>query len=138
MKQPFLYGSVLKLTREDDAASISRHFKTMKESGMDTVVIWPAFFWWERQEEGYPFNTGRLVLDLAQEQGIRVVMELAGQLPTMEYLPDFEMKDDYYCLDAEGHPKRKHASFGVLNYFHPEVHRLICGHLADPHIRHLP
>lgn len=131
MKNRFLYGTVIKLTREDTPADIERNFIQMREAGFDTAVVWPAFFWWEEKKEGYPFNTGRLVLDLAQKQGIRVVMELAGQLPTMEYLPDFEMKEDYYCIDEKGIKKLKHNSFGVLNYFHPEVHKLICGHFAD-------
>ena len=113
MKNRFLYGTVIKLTREDTPADIERNFIQMREAGFDTAVVWPAFFWWEEKKAGYPFNTGRLVLDLAQKQGIRVVMELAGQLPTMEYLPDFEMKEDYYCIDEKGIKKLKHKLWGA-------------------------
>ena len=54
MKHSFLYGSVLKLTREDTAESIERHLALMKESGMDTVVIWPAFSGGRRKKKGIP------------------------------------------------------------------------------------
>ena len=130
MERQFLHGAVLKLTREDTPEDIACHFARMKESGFNTVVIWPSAFWWEEKREGYPFNTGKLVLELAERAGIGVVMELAGQLPQMEYIPDFLMKDEYYCLDEQGHRRLKHGSFGYLNYFHPEVDRLICEHFA--------
>ncbi len=128
MKRKFAYGSVLKLTREDTPEVIEQNFCQMKEAGMDTVVIWPAAFWWEEKKEGYPFNTGKTVLEIAEKVGIGVIMELAGQLPMMEYIPDFQMKDEYYAVDENGHKKLTPASFGYLNYFHPEVNELICAH----------
>ncbi|MBQ8894290.1 MAG: beta-galactosidase [Clostridia bacterium] len=125
-KQEFLYGVVIKLTREDTLADIERNFMQIKESGMNTVVVWPAFFWWEKKESGYPFNTGKAILTIAERVGIKIIMELAGQLPMMEYIPDFQMKDEYYCIDAQGHKQLDYNSFGVLNYFHPEVNEQIC------------
>ncbi len=130
MKDEFLYGSVMKVTREDTATDIERHFQRMMDAGLDTVVIWPSAFWWEEKKEGYPFNTGCKILEIAERIGIKVIMELAGQLPMMEYIPDFQMKDEYYCLDEQGHKRIKHTSFEWLNYFHPEVDRLICDHFA--------
>ena len=85
----FRYGSVLKVTREDNCESISKHFSLMRDCGMDTVVIWPAAFWWEEKTEEYPFATGKMILRLAEEYGIKVIMELAGQLSVFEYIPDF-------------------------------------------------
>lgn len=131
MQNNFLHGAVLKLTREDTISDIARNLAQMKGAGLDTVVIWPAFFWWEEKSEDYPFRTGKEILRLAAEQGIGVVMELAGQLPQMEYIPDFMMKDEYYCTDEQGHKRVKHNSFGYLNYFHPEVDSLIRRHFAD-------
>ena len=121
----FLYGTVIKLAREDSLADIERNFSLMKESGLDTVVVWPASFWWEERREGYPFNTGKAVLEIAERVGLGVIMELAGQLPQMEYIPDFQMKDEYYCVDEYGKKQVKFSSFGPLNYFHPEVDALI-------------
>lgn len=125
-KNDFLHGSVLKLTREDTENDIKNCFITMKENGLDTVVIWPSSFWWEEKKEGYPFNTGRKVLELAEAYGIKVIMELAGQLTIMEYIPDFLMKPEYLPTDENGQIIWGANSFGYLNYFHPEVNKLIC------------
>lgn len=131
MKNKFLYGAVFKLDRQDTLEDIERNFTQMKKSGMDTVVVWPAVYWWEEKKEGYPFNTGRAVLEIAERVGLGVIMEVAGQLPMMEYIPDFQMKDEYYCTDEKGDKRLGYNSFGWLNYFHPEVDALICRNFAD-------
>ncbi len=126
--EKFVYGTVIKLTREDTLEDIERNLRKMKEAGLDTAVVWPSSFWWEEKKEGYPFNTGKELLKIAERVGIDIVMELAGQLPMMEYIPDYLMKDEYYCVDQDGHKRITHTSFGWLNYFHPEVEALICDH----------
>ena len=127
----FLYGSVLKVTRNDTAETVEENFAKMKAAGQDTVVIWPAFYWWEEKTEQYPFNTGLQILDAAQRQGIKVIMELAGQLSVCEYIPDFMMKEEYFARDKWGAIEPGQPSFGFLSYFHPEVNELICKHFAD-------
>lgn len=124
----FLYGSVLKLTRRDTITDIERHFELMRDCGMDTVVVWPSSFWWEEKSENYPFATGKKLLASAEKFGIKVIMELAGQLSVFEYIPDFLMKKEYHPTTAEGHREWGQNSFGFLNYFHPEVNALICEH----------
>lgn len=127
-KQSFLHGSVFKLTRQDTLKDIEENFLLMKKSGLTTAVIWPSSFWWEEKKPGYPFNTGRELLKLAQKHDIQIIMEIAGQLSTLEYIPDFLMKEEYYAVDENGHIIWGQPSFGFLNYFHPEVNRLICQH----------
>lgn len=124
----FKYGSVLKLTRYDTKESIEASFAKMRECGMNTVVVWPAAFYWEQKKEGYPFNTGKLVLELAQKYGIGVVMELAGQLTVFEYLPDWAMKKEYHPIKHNGEREFGQSSFGFLSYFNPEVNEKICDH----------
>ena len=131
MDKHFYHGAVLKLTREDTPETIERNFELMRGCGLDTVVIWPACFWWEEKREGYPFNTGREVLTLAQKHGLKVIMELAGQLTTMEYIPDFLMKPEYLPTNPDGSIKNDQASYGFLNYFHPEVKELIAKHYRE-------
>ena len=128
MKKDFSHGTVLKLTRYDTPETITRDFSLMKENGIDTVVIWPAAFYWEEKKEGYPFNTGKTVLELAERFGLKIIMELAGQLTVMEYIPDWKMKPEYYAYDNTNHRKMGQSSFGYLNYYHPEVNELICKH----------
>lgn len=124
----FKYGSVLKVTREDKLSDIEKAFELMSQAGMNTVVIWPSCFWWEEKTEGYPFNTGRSILELAEKKGIKIIMELAGQLSAMEYMPDFLMKKEYHPVKLNGERERGQSSFGFLNYFHPEVNEIIVNH----------
>lgn len=131
MKRELLYGSVIKLTREDTTQTIEQNLIQMKEAGFNAVVVWPAAFWWEEKKDGYPFNTGKEVLAIAERLDMGIIMELAGQLPMMEYIPDFMMKEEYYAVDENGHKKLTPASFGYLNYFHPEVNELICKHYRE-------
>ena len=126
--QSFLYGAVLKLTREDTPEDIERNLIQMKEAGLYTVVVWPAAFWWEDRGEDYPIHTGKVARERAGRIGLGVIMELAGQLPMMEYIPDFLMKDEYYCTDEQGRKCVQYGSFGPLNYMHPELSDLICAH----------
>lgn len=128
MENGFRYGSVLKLTRYDTVDDVEKNFALMKECGMDTVVIWPAAFWWEEKTERYPFDTGIKILEAAERIGIKVIMELAGQLSVFEYIPDFLMKKEYYPCDLNGSREMGQSSFGFLSYFHPEVNSLICEH----------
>lgn len=125
MNKHYSYGAVLKLTREDTPETIEDNFRKMKECGMNTAVIWPATFWWEPKVEGYPFNTGKLVLELAERHGIDIIMELAGQLTVMEYIPDFLMKPEFHPTTPQGHKLVGRGAFAFLNYFHPEVKELI-------------
>ena len=128
MNSKFNYGAVFKITREDTFVSIEENLKQMKKSGFNTVVVWPAYYWWEEKTPLYPFATGKKVLELAEEIGIKIVMELAGQLTAMEYAPDFLMKDEYYAIDEKGHVEWAQGSFGFLNYYHPEVRELVVSH----------
>ena len=127
----FLYGSVLKVSRDDTPETIEKCFSMMKASGQDTVVIWPAFFWWEEKSENYPYRTGMQILDLAEKHGLKVIMELAGQLTVCEYIPDFMMKEEYFARDKWGAIEEGQASFGFLSYFHPEVNELICKRFGE-------
>lgn len=128
MNSKFNYGAVFKITREDTLDSIKSNLKQMKENGFNTIVVWPAFFWWEEKNPDYPFATGKKTLKFAEEIGIKVVMELAGQLTAMEYAPDFLMKEEYFPLDQDHHREWAQGSFGFLNYYHPEVKELVISH----------
>ncbi len=127
----FLYGSVLKVTRRDTPETIEKCLTDMKKAGQDTVVIWPAVYWWEEKNENYPFNTGLKILELAHKHDMKIIMELAGQLSVFEYIPDFMMKEEYYAIDKSGNIEEGQPSFGFLNYFNPEVNELICNHLKN-------
>lgn len=128
MKKQFGFGAVLKLTRHDTMESIEDCFQKMKACGMNTVVVWPAAFYWEEKKEGYPFNTGKQLLTLAEKYDLGIIMELAGQFSVFEYIPDWAMKEEYHPIKLGGEREYGQDSFGFLNYFHPEVEEKICEH----------
>ncbi len=127
MNPSYPFGSVLKVTRDDTPEALDAHLALMKQYGHNTVVIWPAAFYWEEKTPDYPFATGKLILRLAQKHGLSVIMELAGQITVFEAIPDFRMKDEYLPVDRNGNLIHSQSSYGFLNYFHPEVDAAICG-----------
>lgn len=131
MMKPY-YGTVFKVQREHSLGDIRRYLGDIRAAGLDTVVIWPSVYWWEdRTKPGYPYNTGRAILEMAAEIGLQVVMETAGQLTGLEYAPDFVMKDEYFPVNRHGLREDHDSSYGFLNYFHPEVARLVEKQLTE-------
>ncbi len=122
----FPYGAVLKIQREYTWEDIFRLMKSMKEKGMNTVVVWPAVYWWEDKSlPNYPYQTGHEILKYAEKIGMKVVMELAGQITSLEYAPDFTMKDDYYAVKRDGSKEYCSRIYGYINFNHPEVKQLV-------------
>jgi beta-galactosidase len=128
----FPYGAVLKVQREYSWADIAERLDRIKQLGLNTVVIWPAVYWWEdRSLPNYPYNTGHRILEYAAAIGLNIVMELAGQITTLEYLPDFVMKDEYFAVNFDGSLYKDKLSYGYVNYFHPEVRQLIAKQFGE-------
>ena len=122
------YGAVLKVTREFSLEDIFGHMRSMRKLGMDFIVIWPAIFWFEdKSYPDYPYHTGKEILKYAGEIGLKVIMELAGQIPSLEYAPDFLLKEEYYVVSYDGRYDREEMdlSYGYVNYNHPEVKLLV-------------
>lgn len=122
----FPYGAVLKVQREYTLTDIFDRMQAMKELGMNIVVIWPAVYWWEDKSlPDYPYHTGHEILKFAEKIGMKVIMELAGQLTSLEYAPDFLMRDKYYSKTFDGRNDIWEWVYGYINYNHPEVKSLI-------------
>ena len=100
----FPYGTVFKIQREYSTDEIFRNLKKIRDLGMNFVVIWPSVYWWEdKTNKNYPFDTGCKILEYAQKIGLSIIMELAGQITSLEYAPDYLMKEEYLVMDIEGH-----------------------------------
>lgn len=126
----FSYGTVLKIQREYDLETIFAHMTKIRALGMNVVVVWPAIYWWEdRQLPDYPYHTGRRILEHAERIGLRIIMETAGQLTSLEYAPDFLMREEYLPLTRDGLRDQAGWYYGTLNYNHPEVKRIMRGYL---------
>lgn len=128
----FSYGTVVKIQREQTETDIQKLLSDVRSTGMNTVVVWPAVYWWEdKTKPGYPYNTGRMILEYAHKIGLKIIMETAGQQTTLEYAPDFVMKQKYLPLKKNGEIEYRGADYGFLNYFHPEVNSLVEKHLVE-------
>jgi beta-galactosidase len=126
-------GAVYKVYREHARADIEATLRAMRDLGLTHVVVWPAVYWWEdRGLAGYPYDTGRFILDTAGRLGLRVIMETAGQLANLEYAPDDRLRDEHFAVTAEGRPTpdNGHWYYAYLNWFHPGVQALVDEHLA--------
>lgn len=122
----FIFGAVIKVDREMALSDIFGMMDSMKNIGMNTVVIWPAVYWWEDKSlPDYPFHTGHEILRYAEKIDIKVVMELAGQQTSLEYAPDRVMKNEYYAMNSDGGRNLSGQGYGYLNFNHPEVKKLI-------------
>lgn len=118
-------GAVYLVLRERDEAYHRQALSAMADHGLETVVVWPPVYRWEDPAvQGSPYRTGRFLLDEAHRLGLRVVFELAGQIPFGEAVGDAEMKDEYFTQGPGGVPDNRLPYYGSLNHFHPEVERL--------------
>lgn len=127
----YLHGVVYKISRTDSIYDIYNNMQQISECGFNTIVVWPSVYWWEEKNPDYPFSTGKKILKKAEELNLNIIMELAGQLPSLEYMPDFKMKKEYYAVDLNNNIEWGQPSFGFLNYFHPEVNNIICEHFSE-------
>lgn len=122
----FLYGAVIKVEREHSMEQVFGMMDKMKAIGMNTVVIWPAVYWWEDKSlPNYPYHTGHEILKYAEQIDMKIIMELAGQLTSLEYAPDFLMKNEYFAINNSGDKLVGKNFYGYLNFNHPEVKQLI-------------
>ena len=53
----FAYGAVLKIEREHTREDIREMLIQMRTAGMNTVVVWPSVYWWEKENEQYIYKT---------------------------------------------------------------------------------
>lgn len=121
----FPYGTVLKIQREYALADVFASLKSIRDLGLNFVVLWPAVYWWEAKSPQYPYRTGCEILQFAEKIGLKLIMELAGQLTSLEYAPDFIMKDEYFMTDRNGDCNRGGWYYTGLNYNHPAVKRIM-------------
>ncbi|MGG1553765.1 beta-galactosidase [Paenibacillus ferrarius] len=128
----FPYGAVFKVQRDHSREHIRNQLQAMKQSGMNTAVIWPAVYWWEDSSlPHYPYNTGHYILQVAEEIGLQIIMELSGQITSLEYAPDYAMKEEFYAVKYDGTYTNDYLYFGYLNYNHPELRAMIVEQFAE-------
>ena len=114
----YLHGAVLLLEPGDTPAILRPKLEAMRGMGLNTVVCWPPAFYVGGRRD---YAVQRALLDAAHETGLRVIVELTGQVPNLEYLPDCDWNPEWMCRDTAGNPVPMAGGLGELNYNHPEV-----------------
>jgi beta-galactosidase len=116
------YGAVFMLDREMTDLFIEEQFSKMAGLGFNTVVIWPPLF----------FDKGELrldrhlrVFDIAAEHRLKVVLELTGQVPNLEYWPDALHTEAVMVRDFSGRVVHGQNGLGELNYNHPAIQQAL-------------
>ncbi|MBI4026761.1 MAG: beta-galactosidase, partial [Verrucomicrobia bacterium] len=114
----FPFGAVYILEQERSKPEIVRDFNNMRDMGFNLVTLWPvANSWLAGSSDEFVFDDTRWVLDLCAECGMKAILQLIGQNPSQEYMPD--------CLFTSEMLTSEMKSCFWANPNHPDVDRCI-------------
>lgn len=119
----YIYGAVLLLEPEHDRQYFHDCCGKMRDLGMNTAVIWPPVFY--SGDGTRSFSRQLRLLDAAAGYGLRIIIELTGQVTNLEYMPDWLYTDEYAVRNFDGSIEKMQNGIGELNYNHPFVKQQI-------------
>lgn len=123
-------GVVYKVERSYSKEDIRAHLDSIHASGFSHIVIWPPVYWWEPHDrQSFPTETGKFILGCAEQNHLQVIVELAGQIPSLEYAPDFWMKPEFLVMDENSHPSEHSDGYYAINFNHPQVRKRVKAYL---------
>jgi len=118
MSQKNLFGTVYLIEQEIDDKQRIADLDNISSMGFKAVTIWPlSNSWLANRADEFVFDDTLRVLDLCHERDLKVILQLVGQNPSQEYMPDCLMKEEMLALDDNN------CFWANLN--HPEVQRYI-------------
>ena len=123
-------GTVYLPRPECSKSEMAGDFDCIKEAGLATVTIWPALDWYATDLPEPSLVKTLEVLGLCEERNLGCIVELFGQNPGQELLPDYLMKEEYLVDMASGHilpwfDATRTFLQNSLNFNHPEVAKII-------------
>lgn len=127
------FGAVYLLEPDLSWSEIGHDVRTMAGMGYDLVTVWPPANSWlaERPDEFRCDGTLRL-LDLLHAHGLRAVIQLIGQNPAQEFLPDCLLTPDMRVRDPRaGERRNQWANCSWANPLHPGVDGLVRRYLGE-------
>ena len=78
----YLFGAVYLLEPEYAWAEVERDVRLMREHGFNYVTLWPAAnAWLAKEPDEFVFTDTLRFLDLAQANGMRVLVQASGMAP---------------------------------------------------------
>ena len=127
------FGAVYVIEQDQPWSETERDVQLMHDMGYDLVTLWPAANSWlaTRPDEFVTTDTRR-VLDLLHQHGMQAVVQLIGQNPAQEYLPDCLLTREMQVQQASaGNRTPSWANCSWANPLHPQVDTLVQRYLAD-------
>lgn len=120
------FGAVYILEQDQPWAEIERDVQVMADMGYDLVTLWPAAnTWLAKSPDDFCCDDTRRLLDLLQVRGMRAVVQLIGQNPAEEFLPDCLLTPDMRVRDGTG------SNCSWANPLHPGVDTLVRRYLRE-------
>lgn len=127
------FGAVYILEPDQPWDETERDVQAMAGMGYDLVTVWPAANAWlcQRPDEFRTDGTRRL-LDLLQRHGLRAVVQLIGQNPAQEFLPDCLLTPDMRVQEPGlGQHASAWRNCSWANPLHPGVQTLVRRYLGE-------
>ncbi|HUU29900.1 MAG TPA: beta-galactosidase [archaeon] len=126
-----LLGAVYLIEQECPPEQQLRDLENIAGTGLGLVVLWPPVSRWDAPDGvSIAFDSVDRVMDICSKLGLKAILELEGQNPAFQFMPDYLFKTEYLSENDTG----KHW----VNYLHPEVDKIIsdyvravAGHFKD-------
>lgn len=121
LDQPLL-GTVYLIEQGVSPEQQRRDLENIAKTGLRLVVLWPPVSRWDSPDRvSIAFDSIDRVMDLCHSLGIKAILELEGQNPAFQFMPDYLFKHEYRSENDTG----KHWA----NYLHPEVAEIITDYI---------
>ena len=127
------FGAVYLLEPEQSWTETERDVAVMADLGYDLVTLWPpANAWLAKRPDEFCCDGTRRLLDLLHQRGIKAVIQLIGQNPAQEYLPDCLATAEMRVVDPKAGERRSSwVNCSWANPLHPGVDALVQRYLRE-------
>lgn len=127
------FGAVYLLEADQSWSETERDVEVMARMGYDLVTVWPAAnAWLASRPDKFTCAGTRRLLDLLHARGMRAVVQLIGQNPAQEFLPDACATPEMRVVDRRaGERRNTWANCSWANPLHPVVDALVRRYLAE-------
>ena len=137
MKKKFVKGTVYMVRPELGKEIIAKDIANMKDMGFNIVTVWPALHWDIKKKKEDFFWIDFAVKEF-EKQKVKVIIELMGQYSSMEYAPDWMVKDELRIKDFDANRYKQNVH--DLNFNCPEVKKMIKSYIeiVTNHFKNMP
>lgn len=128
MEKDILFGSIFLQDPDFSEDRIREGLSRMTEMKMNTVVVWPPVHYENGKRS---FKRHLKFLDLAAEYGLKVIIELTGQVVDLEYMTNDIYRDEYGVTDIHGNVLKMQNGLGEMNFNYGKVRTIVAEMFRD-------